>query len=107
MTDCVVFYDDGCGFCRRCVSILRFLDGRGRLRFEAASHADAPAGADQELKVVIRGITQGGYDGVAAALGQLPTARWITPAMRLRPVRWAGRRLYRAVAARRHCIYPR
>ena len=110
MSGGLVIYDDRCGFCRRSVVLLQALDRAGRLRFEGSSNVAVlqeagltSADADDELKVVLGGAVHGGYDAIVEAVAQLPVTSWVAPMLKLKPVRWAGRRIYRRVAARRKC----
>jgi len=111
MSGGLVIYDDRCRFCRRSVALLQALDRGGRLlRYEGSSNVAAlqeagltPADADEELKVVLGGTVHGGYDGIVQAVAQLPVTSWAAPMLKLKPVRWAGCRIYRRVAARRKC----
>jgi predicted DCC family thiol-disulfide oxidoreductase YuxK len=107
----IVIYDDKCGFCQRSVRLLRWLDRRGAYQYEGSSNAQlleelglTRAEADEELKFAAGSEVYGGYDAITAALAGLPPTFWITPLMRLPPVRWIGRRLYRRIAANRHCL---
>lgn len=110
--DRIVIYDDHCGFCRRCAEILNKLDRRGIHRFEGSSNEAALRGtgitaaeADQELKLAAGGRVYGGYDAIVEVLGALPWGGLPAAVMRLGPIRRLGRRIYRAVAARRRCLY--
>jgi predicted DCC family thiol-disulfide oxidoreductase YuxK len=108
----IVVFDDGCGFCQRSVRVLRALDRGGVYRYEGSSNAALLAElgiteqeADQELKFAAGGRVFGGYDGIVEALRGLPALGWVAALMRLAPVRWVGRKVYRRVAARRKCSY--
>jgi predicted DCC family thiol-disulfide oxidoreductase YuxK len=64
------------------------------------------AEADAELKFAAGGRVYGGYDGIVEALRGLPWLGPVAALMRLAPVRWIGRKVYRRVAAGRRCGYP-
>ena len=108
----LVIYDDRCGFCLKSVRWLQHLDTRGVHRYEGSSNeailrqtgitADE---ADRELKLVANGEVYGGFDAVREVLRALPASSFWAPLLGLPPIRWIGRRVYRAVASRRKCTY--
>ena len=108
----IVVYDDGCGFCKRSVRVLQAMDRGGAYRYEGSSNAAllaelgiTAAEADAELKFALEGRVYGGYDGIVEALRGLPWLGWAAALMGLAPARWAGRKIYRRVAAQRKCRY--
>lgn len=109
----LLIWDDNCTFCRSWIVWFRRLDWLGVLRFEGSSNGDALAAAgvskeeaDREVKLVIAGRVYGGFDAVRRVLEVLPVSFIWAPLLRLKPARWLGDRLYRAVAARRGCRLP-
>ncbi|MCW5983273.1 MAG: DUF393 domain-containing protein [Bryobacteraceae bacterium] len=107
-----MIYDDRCGFCRTSVGILRRLDWLGRHEYAGSSDPRAleragvtPDEAAREVKLALPGRVVGGYDAIREALKVMPLTFWLTPVLGLKPVRLAGRRIYRAIASRRKCAY--
>ncbi len=112
MAQGIVIYDDRCGFCRRSVRLLRALDRGGKHQYEGSSNEALLAAlgisaseTDEELKLSMNGQLYGGYDAVVEALGALPLTFWLAPLMRLAPIRWLGRKVYRSIARNRKCTY--
>ncbi len=106
----MVIYDDGCGFCRRCVEVLKALDRRGGQRYEGLSNEEAlretgirAEEAERELKLAVGGEVYGGYDAIVEIVRTLPGGGLAGMVMGLGPMRRLGRKMYRAVAARRRC----
>lgn len=107
-----VFFDGGCGLCRRTVAVIRRLDLLGRLeycdvltgwteieaRFPQLSQAQCLA--DMHL-VTRRGKITVGFDVYREIAWGLPVGWLLLPVLYLPGVRPIGRRVYAAVAANR------
>ena len=108
----LVFYDDGCGRCRRTVALLRSLDLFDVLEPVAASLNDPrrrayPQITDEmlarDLYVASKGRQSAGYDAYAW-IARSVFALWpIAALMRFHPLSALGRKVYRRVADSRHC----
>jgi predicted DCC family thiol-disulfide oxidoreductase YuxK len=108
-----VIYDGSCGLCQGTVAVLRRLDVGRRIEFLDAS-ADWPRigetfpslGRDPCLEtmhvVTARGRIETGFDGYRALAWSLPLAWPLAPLAYLPGATRLGRRVYGAVAARRH-----
>jgi predicted DCC family thiol-disulfide oxidoreductase YuxK len=106
----LVFYDDGCGRCRRTVAILRSLDLFDALEPVAGSDPRRrayPQITDEmlagDLCVVAAGRRAAGYDAYAWIAESVLLLWPIAAIMRFRPISALGRRVYRPVAGSRHC----
>lgn len=109
-----VLYDGGCGLCRKTVTVLEHLDVLRRCDLRDVVH-DWPevreqySGLDRDatiadMHVVTErdGATYRGFDAYRSLAWALPAA-WVSlPLLYLRPVRWAGWKVYRYVADHRH-----
>jgi predicted DCC family thiol-disulfide oxidoreductase YuxK len=107
-----VVWDDNCSFCAGWIRLFRALDWLHVLELvgstnkaELARLGVTPEHADEEIKVIEDGKILGGYDGIVRIAAALPLTVFVAPLLGLPPVRAAGRRLYRCVAARRKCTY--
>jgi predicted DCC family thiol-disulfide oxidoreductase YuxK len=115
-----ILYDGLCGFCRPTVAVLRRLDIRHRIAFLDVEQ-QWPAILEQfprltreacltEMHAVDReGRVFIGFDTYRELARLLPLGWLVLPFLNLPPVRWAGRRIYRAIADRRHrtaCALP-
>jgi predicted DCC family thiol-disulfide oxidoreductase YuxK len=106
-----VFYDGRCRLCRRGRQSIERLRPLEPVRFvdvhDAAEVARHPqmAGRDtlgQMYVIDPAGRVSGGYDALAALAPILPAFAWLAPVLGFAPVRWAGRRVYKWVAANRY-----
>jgi predicted DCC family thiol-disulfide oxidoreductase YuxK len=107
----IVFYDGRCQICRRARQNLERFGATAPLRFvdvnDAGEMARYPemAGADVLGQMYVRepgGKVSGGFDAIAALAPVLPAVAWLSPVLRLGPVRAVGRRVYRWVADNRY-----
>jgi predicted DCC family thiol-disulfide oxidoreductase YuxK len=108
----LVVWDDHCSFCRVWITWFQRLDWLRLHRFVGASdpaaYLDAgitPEEADVALQVVGPAGKAAGFEAVRTILEALPVSFFWAPLLRLPPVRWAGDRVYRAVARRRRCLW--
>jgi len=108
----LIIYDDKCSFCRSSVRLCRSLDWLGAHRYEGSSNRElldaagiTPEQADQELKLVSGGRIDGGFDAIRRIMLRLPLTFFWAPLLWIPPIPWLGRRVYRAVAARRKCTF--
>jgi predicted DCC family thiol-disulfide oxidoreductase YuxK len=108
-----VFFDGGCGFCRKTVSILWHVDVLRRCELHdvvnqldsiAIGFPDLDRTASLEDMHVIRsdGQTEKGYDAYRSLAWVLPATWVLLPILYLPPVRWLGWKIYRYVASHRH-----
>ncbi len=108
-----LIYDGACGLCRRTVAVLRRLDVLGRLEFlDALStwsriHVAYPILSQEDCLAAMRVVTadgrvEKGYDAYRALSWSLPLLWPIAPLLYVPGVPVLGRRIYAAVAARRH-----
>jgi predicted DCC family thiol-disulfide oxidoreductase YuxK len=118
--DMAVFYDGACGLCRPTVAVLRRLDLRRRVEFLdvhrdwAEIHRRFPRMSLEQCMTEMIGIDRGGrvfagFDTYRALAHLLPLGWIFVPVLYLPPVAALGRRVYRAVADRRHtttCALP-
>jgi predicted DCC family thiol-disulfide oxidoreductase YuxK len=106
-------YDGSCGLCGKTVAVLRRLDLFHRLEFYDALadwprvRADFPSLVQEDcLKtmhvVTDRGRVETGFDAYRAIAWSLPLTFPIAPLLYAPGVPWLGRKVYAAVAARRH-----
>jgi predicted DCC family thiol-disulfide oxidoreductase YuxK len=107
----IVFYDGQCRICRRARRTLERFGPTAPLRFvdvnDGTELARFPemAGADVRGQMYVRepgGAISGGFDAIVALAPVLPAVAWLSPVLRLRPVRAVGRRAYRWVADNRY-----
>lgn len=108
-----VFYDGGCGLCGKTVRVIRALDALDRTVYydltrdwETVSsrfpHLDRDA-CFQDMHVIRDGGgAYRGFDAYRSLAWALPLAWPFVPLLYLWPVRWAGWKIYRRVADRRH-----
>jgi predicted DCC family thiol-disulfide oxidoreductase YuxK len=106
----LVVWDDRCSFCRVWSTWFRRFDWLRLHRFVGASDPSAcldagitPEEADLALQVAGPAGKVAGFEAVRMILEALPASFLWAPLLRLSPVRWAGERVYRAVARRRRC----
>jgi len=109
----VLIYDDRCGFCRRSVRLIRWLDWLKQYRYHGSSDPAilaaarlTPEEAATEIKLWNGERMWGGYDALAEVSKRLPLVCWLAPVLLLSPVRILGRKWYRWIARRRHCLWP-
>ena len=106
-------YDGSCGLCQRTVAVLRRIDLLGRLEFldaladwprvQAAYPSLVQNDCLQTMHVVTRqGRVETGFDAYRAVAWSVPLLCPIAPLLYVPGVPWVGRRVYAAVAARRH-----
>ncbi|MEX2219948.1 MAG: DUF393 domain-containing protein [Phycisphaerales bacterium] len=108
-----LFFDGSCGLCRAIVRRLRRLrastpiepvdihDDRSMAMFPQIDRCEA------EQTVILLGPCgrqRRGYDAVVGVLTLLPSMRWMTPALEVRPIRALGAAVYGWVSKRRHRI---
>lgn len=109
----VVVWDDGCSFCRRWISVLRWFDIFGSMRFVGLSRPEEYANvgvrreaATEALQLVEPdGRIRSGYAAVRGIVSVLPGGWFIALYMSLPGLPTVGSRVYRRVAARRTCSY--
>ena len=108
-----VFFDGGCGFCRKTVSVLWHLDVLRRCDlFDvvnewpmiASRYAQLDrAAALEDMHVILdNGRVFTGFDAYRQLAWALPATWLLLPILYLPPVRWVGWRVYRYVASHRH-----
>ncbi len=105
-----VLYDRDCGFCGRCVQLLRRIDRRGRVKVLAAQDRGAPErfeisfdeALEQAWAVDSRGDRYGGAGAVNVALGAALGTRIPLYIYRIPGIRWIQDVAYRWVAANRY-----
>lgn len=108
-----VLYDGKCGLCGRTIAVLRRIDLLGRLRYRdvvgdwQAVHADHPQvdreAALQDMHVINSdGRVDAGFDGYRLIAWAVPLGWLFLPLLYLPGVSYAGDRVYRWVADRRH-----
>ena len=109
----IVFYDGRCRICRRARQTLERFAPVAAVRFvdvnDSAELARYPemAGADVRGQMYARepgGAVSGGFDALVALAPLMPAISWLSPLLRLRPVRAVGRRVYRWVADNRYWL---
>ncbi|MEO8521399.1 MAG: DCC1-like thiol-disulfide oxidoreductase family protein [Acidobacteriota bacterium] len=119
-TGIAVIFDGACGLCRPTVAVLRRLDLLRRVEFIDV-HADwttisrrFPSLSREACLADMHGVgadgrVHAGFDTYRALSRILPLGWLVRPFLYLPPVPWAGRRLYRRIADRRHasaCALP-
>ena len=109
----VFLFDGACGLCQRTVAVLRALDVLDRIVFYDAIR-DWPTVRErfpvlhqqdciETVHVVTsRGRVEAGFEAYRALSWSLPLLWLAAPLLYLPGVPWVGRRVYAAVAARRH-----
>jgi predicted DCC family thiol-disulfide oxidoreductase YuxK len=108
-----VFFDGGCGFCRKTVAILDHLDVLDRTDLHDAVNDWAGicrrfpqlerSACLQDMHVVTEsGQVYRGYDAYRSIAWSLPAAWVVLPILYLPPVRWIGWKVYRHIADHRH-----
>ena len=111
----LVFYDEGCGLCRRMVAILRSFDLFDVLKPVAGISNDPVRGSypqitDEMLAHDLCAAAEGriavGYDAYAWIAKRLFLLWPIAAIMHLPFVAALGRKIYRRVADSRHCTLP-
>lgn len=107
----VIFYDDACDICRRSRQAVERMRPTAAIRFidsndvRAVGEFPQMANADRQGQMYVldpAGRLSGGYDAMVSLAGALPLVAWLTPVLRLGPVRAVGRRVYRWVASNRY-----
>lgn len=107
-----LIYDGGCGLCRRTVAVLRRLDVLGRIEYWNVHEwpkvtarfpgLDRAACLDEMHVVTPGGRVRTGFHAYRAIAWGIPAAWPLLPLLYVPGVPAAGRRVYAAVAARRH-----
>ena len=104
-----LYYDGGCGMCRRSIRILRALDWLGRLRFEDSTRLrdeELPVSRDSAMTGIPMRTRDGGalvgFRAVRRALVQTPLGFLPALVLRIPGVSHAGRAAYNRIAAARH-----
>jgi predicted DCC family thiol-disulfide oxidoreductase YuxK len=106
----VVYYDDACGFCRRCCELLALADGAGRLRFVGASDggarlhpiSDAELGTTAVVVDAATGVSYRRGRAAAAVARALPLPYQGLRLLALPGIGWIADRVYDLVARNRH-----
>jgi predicted DCC family thiol-disulfide oxidoreductase YuxK len=93
----VVFYDGGCGFCRRSVWRLQALDLFGALEMKTMDPV-----ADRMQLVEPGGARSEGFDAYRRISRRLPLMWPLAPWLYLPGMRWVGTRVYDWIARRRN-----
>ncbi len=107
-----VVYDGGCGVCRQFMGLVDALDRNGRLHWVDLHDADYDALPVTEadcvaaLQVVDGAGVFSGFGAVRRLCRHVPLLWWLYPVLHVPGVPWVGRRVYRWVAAHRHCRVP-
>lgn len=108
-----IFFDGGCGFCRKSVSILWHLDVLRRCELHDIINdwnvvssrfpqLDREACFEDMHVVTPSGHIHRGYDGYRSLAWALPATWILLPTLYLPPVRLLGCKIYRHVATHRH-----
>ena len=108
-----VFFDGGCGFCRKTVAVLWHLDVLDRtVLFDVVNEwerietrypqLDRREALDDMHVILDDGRVFRGYDAYRQIAWVLPAAWVLLPILYLPPVRWIGSKVYRYVATHRH-----
>jgi predicted DCC family thiol-disulfide oxidoreductase YuxK len=105
-----VLYDGSCPLCSRGAAALRRLDSKdacdligGRQEALAAAPGVTLDALEEALHVLRSdGTLLRGFDAIRELLRLHPLGRLVRPLLFLPPLPWLGRRLYFAVARRRH-----
>jgi predicted DCC family thiol-disulfide oxidoreductase YuxK len=92
-----VVWDEQCSFCRTWVNTFRFLDWFGVLKLEGSSDAG------DEIMAYSGNQKLGGFRAIREILSVLPVTLYFEPWLRIWPLPWLGDKVYKYVAARRHC----
>ena len=92
-----VVWDEHCSFCRRWVNAFSFLDWFGVLKLEGSSDAGV------EILAFSGNQKLGGFRAIREILSVLPVTLYFEPWLRIWPLPWFGDKVYKYVAARRHC----
>ncbi len=115
-----VLFDGQCGLCQGTVALIRALDLTRRVEYHDAAnnwseiarrfpHVQQEACLQDMHLVTASGRIVTGFDAYRALAWVLPLGWIALPVLYLPGVRWAGRRLYAVIAARRnrsHCPLP-
>jgi predicted DCC family thiol-disulfide oxidoreductase YuxK len=111
----LLLYDGRCGFCLESVRRLRTLDLFGWVdpadfhqqpALERLNPALTVARCRSEMVLLEpNGRLSGGFDAFARMTAKLPLLWGLAPFVRLPGAAWAGRRVYRWVAARRYLLH--
>lgn len=108
----LVFYNEGCGFCRRTVAILRSFDLFDAMKPVAGVSNDPVRGSypqitdemlASDLYAAAGGQIAAGYDAYVWIAKRLFLLWPIAAIMRFPPVAALGRKAYRRIADSRHC----
>lgn len=108
-----VFYDGGCGICRKTATVLHHLDMFRRCDIRDIVNnwpeinaqfpqLDRAASLDDMHVVTGSGHVYRGFDAYRSLAWVLPACWVLLPLLYLPPVRWAGSKVYRYVATHRH-----
>ena len=108
-----VFFDGGCGFCRKTVAVLWHLDVLDRCElFDVVNEwpqiqsryprLDRSAALEDMHVIIDDGRVFTGYDAYRQLAWVLPALWVLLPVLYLPPVRWIGWKIYRYVASHRH-----
>lgn len=112
-TAMTVFFDGACGLCRPTIAVLRRLDLRRRVEFLdvyrdwPSISRRYPTLSREDCLVEMQGVDAAGrryagFDTYRRLARVLPLGWLALPFLHLPPVAWLGRRVYRAIADRRH-----
>jgi len=111
----LVFYDGGCGFCRRAIGILRSVDLLDGVEPVVGLSGDArrrrhPEITDEMLAHDVWAVdgshAWSGYAAYRIIAARVPVLWPLVPLLALPPVAWVGQRVYRRVADSRDCRLP-
>jgi predicted DCC family thiol-disulfide oxidoreductase YuxK len=111
----LVFYDGGCGFCRRAIAILRSVDLFDGVEPVPGLSTDPrrrrhPEITDEMLAHDVWAVdgsrTRPGYAAYRVIAARVPVLWPLVPLMALPPVARVGERVYRQVADSRECLLP-
>lgn len=106
-----MYFDGACGLCVRSIRFLKSFDRSGVLLPRDASDKSVISDLyrrtgrtpdiNRSMWSLAAGCLYEGYDAFRIAFEHIPSLRAFAYVMRVRPVRWAGRAIYRAVASNR------
>lgn len=104
-----VVYDGRCGICRRFQRVVDRADRANRIDWQNmhdTDYADLPVDQEdcvQAMQVIDDGTVYPGYDGVRRICRIIPILRPLYIVFSLPGIHYIGHRVYRYVAAHRHC----
>jgi predicted DCC family thiol-disulfide oxidoreductase YuxK len=93
-----VLWDANCSFCRQTIRLLQLLDWLHIHNFQPSTDPSLT-----EIKLTYDNQTRGGFDAFREILCLQPLSYLWAPILALPPINALGHKVYKYVAARRHC----